>query len=113
MRLFVSPKTASLENQRQITGKGFLTENGLSGYQCSHSAPSMHLPIESQSWNSDSRGQCKMMQNVPTCFRRPIQNPWLKVDDIFLSLQGAILIFMGFIVPTMKASVIEVLLGEY
>lgn len=54
-----------------------------------------------------------MMQNVPTCFRRPIQNPWLKVDDIFLSLQGAVLIFMGFIVPTMKASVIEVLLGEY
>lgn len=55
-----------------------------------------------------------MMQNPPpTYFRHPIQNSWLKADDIFLSLQGAILIFMGIVVPTMKASVIEVLLGEY
>lgn len=73
----------------------------------------MCLPIESEASNPGSRGQCKMMQNVPTYFGHPIQNSRLKFDGIFLSPQGAILIFMGIIAPTMKASVIEVLLGEY
>jgi hypothetical protein len=53
------------------------------------------------------------MQSVRTSFVHPTRSSWLKPDDIFLLLQGAILIFMGIVVPTMKASVIEVLLGKY